>query len=269
VNKNDDIIGFLDSTAGQNVTNTIRTLCIPGEPNTMEKNEVKIKVNETGFLAINGSSVIMDSPNTKAHEFAKILIQIRLVNTKDEYERNLLLNVLNNPNLTKENIITTLKKKRPSKYEHRETIINKLYDDNLDYDSINKHIKDFTKRQEPNNINKIDIQTRENLMLNLEQENIHEVFQNQKKIHIVLDNYSVHHSKLFKDVAEILNINLIYLPPYSPDLNPIEDVWRLIKRILYNSYLTSKNHIKEIFNENFYEIIKTESLYENWVKEYL
>jgi transposase len=211
----------------------------------------------------------MDSPNTKAHEFAKMLIQIRLVNTERKYEQNLLLNILNNPNLIKKNIIAILKKKRPSRYEHREIIINKLYDDDLEYDSINKHIKDFTKRQEPNNINKIDRQIRENIMLNLEQENIYEVFQNQKTIDIVLDNYSVHHSELFTNVAEILNINLIYLPSYSPDLNPIEDVWGLIKEILYNLYLTSKNHIKEIFNENFYEIIKNESLYENWVEEYL
>ncbi|MBV1755002.1 MAG: transposase, partial [Methanobacterium sp.] len=43
-----------------------------------------------------------------------------------------------------------------------------------------------------------------------------------------LDNYSTHKAVLVKKVAEILNINLIYLPEYSPDLNPIEDVWRVI-----------------------------------------
>ncbi|WP_081738356.1 hypothetical protein [Methanobrevibacter oralis] len=30
---------------------------------------------------------------------------------------------------------------------------------------------------------------------------------------------------MIQKAAEILNINLIYLRPYCPDLNPIEDVW--------------------------------------------
>ena len=43
--------------------------------------------------------------------------------------------------------------------------------------------------------------------------------------HIVLDNYSVHLTPLLENISIILNINLIFLPPYSPDLNSIEDVW--------------------------------------------
>jgi transposase len=34
----------------------------------------------------------------------------------------------------------------------------------------------------------------------------------------------VHKTKLIEKIAEILNIFLIFLPPYFPDLNPIEDV---------------------------------------------
>ncbi|WP_407422129.1 transposase [Methanobrevibacter sp.] len=32
-----------------------------------------------------------------------------------------------------------------------------------------------------------------------------------------------------------MNINLIFLQPYCPDLNPIEDVWRKIKSKIYKS----------------------------------
>ena len=38
---------------------------------------------------------------------------------------------------------------------------------------------------------------------------------------------------MIQKAAEILNINLIYLRPYCPDLNPIEDIWRVIKKKQY------------------------------------
>ena len=49
---------------------------------------------------------------------------------------------------------------------------------------------------------------------------------------VVLDNYSVHHSQVVKAALPALtdaNIHFWYLPPYSPELNAIEPVWRQIK----------------------------------------
>ena len=49
---------------------------------------------------------------------------------------------------------------------------------------------------------------------------------------VVLDNYSVHHSHAVKDALPNLtaaDIHFCYLPPYSPELNPIEPVWRQVK----------------------------------------
>ena len=43
-----------------------------------------------------------------------------------------------------------------------------------------------------------------------------------KRIVIILDNFRTHHAKKVKEEAEKMNIALVYLPPYSPDLNPIE-----------------------------------------------
>ena len=57
---------------------------------------------------------------------------------------------------------------------------------------------------------------------------IHEikrVFENERKLHIVLENYSVHHAGLLESIAIILNINLTFFTANSPDLNPIEDLW--------------------------------------------
>lgn len=49
---------------------------------------------------------------------------------------------------------------------------------------------------------------------------------------IVLDNYSVHRSAVVTDVLPALQaagVTIFYLPPYSPELNAIEHLWRHIK----------------------------------------
>ncbi len=61
---------------------------------------------------------------------------------------------------------------------------------------------------------------------------IKKVNEKYRAIVVVIDNFSTHHSKLVKQKAKDLNIYLVYLPPYSPDLNPIEQIWRSIKRVI-------------------------------------
>ena len=49
---------------------------------------------------------------------------------------------------------------------------------------------------------------------------------------VVADNYSVHHAKEVKDAVpglEEQGVRFWYLPPYSPELSPIEPVWRQTK----------------------------------------
>lgn len=48
----------------------------------------------------------------------------------------------------------------------------------------------------------------------------------------VLDNAKIHRARVVKEGAEELGIHPIYLPPYSPDLNPIEFGWKDVKRKL-------------------------------------
>lgn len=49
---------------------------------------------------------------------------------------------------------------------------------------------------------------------------------------VVMDNMSTHHSKKVQKIIEELKINVVYLPPYSPDFNPIEKMWSKIKSVL-------------------------------------
>lgn len=59
-----------------------------------------------------------------------------------------------------------------------------------------------------------------------------EGFARDKRCVIVLDNYSPHHGKEIREQASALEaagIELFYLPPYSPELNLIEAMWRHVK----------------------------------------
>lgn len=51
-------------------------------------------------------------------------------------------------------------------------------------------------------------------------------YNNKEKIVMILDNVRYHHAKLIKPFLEKHDqkLELMYLPPYSPDLNPMERV---------------------------------------------
>ena len=47
---------------------------------------------------------------------------------------------------------------------------------------------------------------------------------------IILDNASFHRKKRLYEIAELHNVTIIFLPPYSPELNPIEHFWHWLKK---------------------------------------
>ena len=49
---------------------------------------------------------------------------------------------------------------------------------------------------------------------------------------VVMDNLSSHKVKGVREAIEAVGAQLWYLPPYSPDLNPIEPMWSKVKAIL-------------------------------------
>lgn len=59
----------------------------------------------------------------------------------------------------------------------------------------------------------------------------------EKNLYLILDNAPFNRSIKVKELAKKLDIKLQYLPPYSPNLNPIERLWKFFKkRTLYNQY---------------------------------
>lgn len=57
----------------------------------------------------------------------------------------------------------------------------------------------------------------------------------RKPVTVVLDNASYHKAKVVRELAAALGIELLFLPAYSPNLNLIERVWKLVKRLALNA----------------------------------
>jgi len=63
---------------------------------------------------------------------------------------------------------------------------------------------------------------------------------------VMMDNTAFHKSKKTKELIESVGCRLIFVPPYSPDLNPIEKFWDNMKRWI-------KENITQ-FNQLFYAL---------------
>ncbi len=49
---------------------------------------------------------------------------------------------------------------------------------------------------------------------------------------VVMDNLRTHHIQAVGELLRGVGAEVLYLPPYSPDLNPIEKLWSKVKAIL-------------------------------------
>ena len=63
---------------------------------------------------------------------------------------------------------------------------------------------------------------------------------------IVLDNASIHKSKELERIVKEAKCELLFLPTYSPDLNPIENMWSKIKQIIRKLQYKCKDSYERI-----------------------
>lgn len=68
---------------------------------------------------------------------------------------------------------------------------------------------------------------------------------------IVMDNMRSHHAKAVKEILDESGIRYLYLPPYSPDLNPIEKMWSKLKAYLRKVKVRTASELPDAIEKAF------------------
>jgi transposase len=66
---------------------------------------------------------------------------------------------------------------------------------------------------------------------------------------VVMDNLSVHKSERVREMIEGEGAEILYLPPYSPDFNPIEEAFSKIKNLLRKARARVREALVEAIGE--------------------
>ena len=66
---------------------------------------------------------------------------------------------------------------------------------------------------------------------------------------VVMDNLSSHKVAGVRERIEAAGAQLLYLPPYSPDLNPIEKAWAKLKYLLRSAKARTKEELDQAITQ--------------------
>lgn len=268
MSKNEKII-FFDGSAIQNEPNSSKSISKKGNKNLAKKNPYKFKVNALGSIALIGNSTLTISKTSKAHDIARAFIDIKIANTEIHALKSLLNKVLSDSDLSPNQIQQKISEKNSTKEDFINKIMKNINNDNLTTVELALKLEKQSKKENLDNQRRIDSTKRQIIFENINKEEIKKYSYSEPKINIILDNYSVHKAQLVKKICEILNINLIYLPPYSPQFNPIEQVWRTCKIEIKRKYYQSKEKLEEYFIETYFEVIENGNFFNWWEKTFL
>ncbi len=69
-----------------------------------------------------------------------------------------------------------------------------------------------------------------------------------KPVFVIVDGHPIHKAKLVRAYVQSLKgqLKLFYLPPYSPQLNPDEQVWAHVKRQVSKRLVQDKDEMKRL-----------------------
>jgi transposase len=129
-----------------------------------------------------------------------------------------------------------------------------------------KHLKTNNGRKRTNINGALNLSTKELFYVEDDRINsqtmialLNQILEKQKegKIYIILDNARYYHSEVVKEfLKNHRRIVLKFLPPYSPNLNIIERLWKILKKkVVYNKFYLKFDN----FRENVIDFLENES----------
>ncbi len=97
---------------------------------------------------------------------------------------------------------------------------------------------------------------------------IRQANQQAQTIIVIWDNHKAHLTPLVEQTAKDLQIVLVNLPPYSPNLNPIERIWKQIKKtISLAPTIEDLKQLEGLIQTAFKECAKKRSFAKSWIEK--
>ncbi|KZX14128.1 transposase [Methanobrevibacter curvatus] len=240
-----------------------------GRKNYIIKTLNRESVNVMGFQSENGFSVLSFPKRGNRATFSLHLLEIRIANMENSEVREKLIEMLNSNEVNEEIIEEELKKNLLTTEELKEQI-HKATEIPADSQSVlEKRMNRIFGKVKVKAKQIVDIQENElNLLLDENME-LKEELSEERRIVVVLDNYSAHLAHIVKRIAKFLKIKLIFLPTHSPKLNPIEQVWRAMKKKISSIDFKCLKELSKKIKFYYFKYIKNKTFTDKWMEKFI
>lgn len=222
-----------------------------------------------GFQSENGFSVLSFPKRGNRATFSLHLLEIRIANMENYEVREKLIKMLNSNEVNEEIIEEELKKNLLTTDELKKRIQEAAETPANSNTALEKRMNRIFGKVKVKAKQIVDIQ--ENELNQLLDENImlKEELSEERRIVIVLDNYSAHLAHIVKKVAKFLKIKLIFLPTHSPKLNPIEQVWRTMKKKISSIDFRCLKELSKKIKFYYFKYAKNKTFTEKWMEKFI
>lgn len=86
---------------------------------------------------------------------------------------------------------------------------------------------------------------------------------------LIWDNHKAHTTPAIEQKAYILGISIVNLPTYSPNLNPIERLWKSIKtKLAEHGFIENLSQLNQLLEDAFQTASKSLSFAKKWVDDF-
>ena len=228
-----------------------------------------MKTNFFGALNINGKSIIYPIKHLTKESFSEVLVNLRKEFSKDVETIELLNHILDNLYLSKKEIRDIISANALSNENFVDRLLRSLKNNIKDDEAtLSRKLGKHCKRESTENPEKQKEIRLSHILNLLNNEYLITKLKMEKRIVLILDNVPTHKSDFIFEIAKMLNIYLLFLPEYSPDLNPIEGAWDYSKLNLKRLTINTTQELIEMSLELFITITSGDSLYKTYIKRF-